>query len=171
MSVNSHFKITRQRNSSQNPSEDFWVWSTRLQQEEACAAVSAAPCYALNFMFVLRCEFTDNYPCFFCLTLFLPATWLRKIILRVWQASTYYNLINTDINHWGKKTKVRHISWNDVSNAEQTEHSPNGQQPAVPSCYWEMMWHNGSHVFTELLSWVTSATEINSHTLNTYLLL
>lgn len=83
MSVNTLFKITGPRKSSLNLNADFWVWSTSLQQKQACAAVTAALCYALNFVFVLRCEFTDNYTFFFCLTLFLLATWLWKIILQL----------------------------------------------------------------------------------------
>lgn len=83
MSVNTLFKITGPRKSSLNLNADFWVWSTSLQQKQACAPVTAALCYALNFVFVLRCEFTDNYTFFFCLTLFLLATWLWKIILQV----------------------------------------------------------------------------------------
>lgn len=83
MSVNTLFKITGPRKSSLNLNADFWIWSTCPQQKQACAAVTAALYYALNFAFVLKCEFTDNYTFFFCLILFLLATWLWKIILQV----------------------------------------------------------------------------------------
>lgn len=83
MSVNTLLKITESRKSSLKLNADFCVWSISLQQKQACAAVIAALCYALNFGFVLRCEFTDNYTFFFGLTLFHLATWLWKIILQV----------------------------------------------------------------------------------------